>query len=228
MLFGLMDLLFSDPYLFPIVMATMALALLAAVTIHEFSHALVANGMGDPTAANLGRLTLNPLKHLDPLGTIMLLVVGFGWGKPVPVNPNSLRPGPRQGMALVSLAGPASNFLLAAVLGLLVRGRLLAWHPSPYAVLTPQSLAADLVGMLIVYNVLLGVFNLIPLAPLDGFKVALGVLPRALANSFARLEQYGPMLLLGLVALDSFTRTGILWRIMGPAMNLAISVTVGR
>src|SRR3972149_371523 len=116
MLFSLMGLLFRDPYQFLVVLATLVPALLVAVTIHEFSHALVANRLGDLTATNLGRLTLNPIKHLDPLGTIMLAVIGFGWGKPVPVNPSNLRVDPRQGMALVSLAGPVSNLMLATAL----------------------------------------------------------------------------------------------------------------
>src|SRR3990172_5639904 len=166
MLFRLMDLLFSDPYLFlrvfPILFGPMAMALLAAITVHEFSHALIANRLGDPTATRLGRLTLNPLSHLDPLGTLMLVVAGFGWGKPVPVNFGGLRGDPRKGMALVSLAGPASNFLVAAVFALLIRARMFPWHPWPFWHWNPQSLIADLVGAIIFYNILLGVFNLIP------------------------------------------------------------------
>jgi Zn-dependent protease len=154
-------------------------AILIAITIHEFSHALAATALGDYTAKSLGRLTFNPLKHLDPVGTIMIMFtaiagVGIGWGKPVPVNPYNLRIGAKTGMALVSVAGPVSNILTAVILVLPLR--------LGYNLYTNETV------LLVVYytvaiSIGLAVFNLLPLPPLDGFSVALGALPYGIAYS---------------------------------------------
>ncbi|TAK29922.1 MAG: site-2 protease family protein [Chloroflexota bacterium] len=205
----------------------MVLALLIAITIHEFSHALVANRLGDLTATAMGRLTLNPIKHLDPLGTIMLVVVGFGWGKPVPVDPGRLRVGPRQGMALVSIAGPASNLILASALLLLMRGGILPVPHGTVSLLNSSALLSNLVTTVISLNIILAVFNMIPLPPLDGFKVALGVLPREVAYPFSRLEQYGAMVLFLLVMVDNYAGTGVLSRIIDWAQQLVVTVVMG-
>ena len=135
MLLWNLRLLIDDPAAFFLLVAIVGFSLLIAITVHEFSHALMANRLGDPTAKRMGRLSLNPIKHLDPLGTLMLLLVGFGWGKPVPINPNYFRMNPRRGMAVSALAGPLSNFALAAVLGVIIRTGVVAWH-SPYEGLT--------------------------------------------------------------------------------------------
>lgn len=176
-----------------------AVALVAGLTVHESAHALVASWLGDPTGRKLGRVSLNPLVHLDPTGTLMILVaslagIGFGWAKPVPVNPLNLRTGPKTGMAIVAGAGPASNLLLAALLaGLLQFG-------GDFGLWTGGDLWLRLLLVYAAYvNVSLAVFNLLPLAPLDGFSVLLGLLPNRTAYSLARLEQYGPAILLLLV-----------------------------
>lgn len=161
-------------------------ALIIAVTIHEFSHALAADKLGDPTPRLMGRLTLNPLAHLDPVGTLMLLLVRFGWGKPVQFDPFNLQ-NPRRDAALISLAGPVANFLLATVLALLIKLPFLPlFLPS---VLTP----------VIILNVVLGVFNLIPIHPLDGFKVVAGLLPSERVEAWEHLSSYGIFLLIFLL-----------------------------
>lgn len=142
----------------PIAVIVFLAALTAAFTIHEFSHAQVALLLGDPTAKYQGRITLNPLAHLDPIGTALLLIFGFGWGKPVPVNPQYFAR-PALDELLVALAGPASNFLFAAILGLIVR------------VLPADSLIATVLFLTIEINIFLMLFNLLPVPPLDGSKL---------------------------------------------------------
>lgn len=204
MLFRLLDVLRQDPVAFVILLATIGLALLIAISVHEFSHALIAYWQGDDTAKNQGRLSLNPLVHLDPIGTLLLFIVGFGWGKPVPVNPYGLRRGPISGMALVSLAGPLSNLVAAGLFGL--AAKLSGGVP-------------DIISYIVFFNIILALFNLIPLPPLDGFKIALGILPPRLSYSFSKIEAYGPMLLVLVIVVDNFTNLGILSRILGPAVN---------
>lgn len=211
----------------------MVLALVVAITVHEASHALIATSQGDYTARSHGRLSLNPLRHMDPVGTVMLFLVGFGWGRPVPVDPTWLKSGPRIGTALVALAGPASNFLTAALVALPIRLGFLAWHSPfsyrPFSQTTPEWLAADFIAWLAYFNVVLGVFNLIPLAPLDGFKVALGALPREMARSFARLEPYGPGILMTLLILGMIPMFGFgLGDIVRPAVTAVSLLLVGK
>ena len=140
--------------------------MLVAITIHEFAHAWAANRLGDRTATALGRLSLNPLRHLDPLGTLMLLTAGIGWGKPVPVNPYNLRNGPKAGMAVTSLAGPLSNLLLAAALSVPLRLGLAPFTIWGASALLPS--LGELLLTVIIMNIGLAIFNLIPIAPLDG------------------------------------------------------------
>lgn len=233
MLFRFFPLLTVDPLLFVQLVAVTVGALLLAVTVHEASHALIAAWQGDNTARALGRLSLNPIRHLDPVGSLALLLVGFGWGKPVPVNPYRLRDGVRAGGALVSLAGPAANLLTASLVALPVRFGLAPWH-SPFAY-TPFAqgslawIAADVIGLVVFYNIVLGVFNLLPIAPLDGFKVALGLLPNEMAYTFARLEPYGPGILMTLILLTYLPIINFgLWDILGPAVRFVSLIVVGR
>jgi len=229
-----LDLLDVSFWLFVVFFGSVVTALLVGIAFHEFSHALVANGLGDPTARRLGRLSLNPLAHLDPFGTLLLFIGGFGWGKPVPVDARRLRNGPHTGMAMVAAAGPLSNLAMAGLVALPIHAGLLPWH-TPF--LVPSSVSSwnldDYVGLflstLVIFNVVLAVFNFIPLAPLDGFKVAVGILPRDLAVAVARLEAYGPGILLILVALPFLTSGSIslLHEIMSPAVNGLIRLLAG-
>ncbi len=236
MLLGYIDLLFSDPLaflrVFPIVVTTVGLALLGAITVHEFSHAATSYLLGDQTAKRLGRLSLNPIRHMDPTGTALLFLVGFGWGKPVPVNVAMLRRG-RRGMAAVAAAGPLSNVLTAFLLSVPIRLGLLAW-PIPFWInpIAPLSggiagLLSHVLGLSIFFNLILAVFNLLPLSPLDGSKVVLGLLPRELARRFTRLERYGPVLLLSVIMLDIVAGVGVLRSVIGPVVNLFGRATVG-
>jgi len=232
MLLWNLRLLIDDPAAFFLLIAIVGFSLLIAITLHEFSHAMMANRLGDPTAKRLGRLSLNPIRHLDPLGTLMLFLVGFGWGKPVPINPNYFRMNPRRGMAISALAGPLSNFALAALLGVLVRVGVVDWHSpwswlfQPFASWEAGWVAADIIGYVILLNLILGVFNLIPIPPLDGFNIAVGVLPRRQAAAMLRIERYGPLLLLLLVFLGYFT--GFLWDFLLRAVDLFARLFVGQ
>ncbi len=210
MLFHELDRLLNDPIAALINIGAFAIALIVGISVHEFSHAWSANQLGDHTARSQGRLTLNPLRHLDPVGTLLIVFAGFGWGRPTPVNPAYLRIGPKAGMALVAIAGPVSNIIIAALAALPVRMGTLSLSGGGIDVLIIQAL--------ILWNLVLAVFNLLPIAPLDGFKVMLGILPRALAEPFARTERFGIVILLVLVLADTFLGTGILSRILFPAI----------
>jgi Zn-dependent protease len=157
--------------------------------VHEFSHAAVATLQGDGTPRSQGRLTLNPVSHLDPLGSIALVLAGFGWGRPVQFNPFQLR-GRRAGAALVGLAGPASNFLLALLSAVALRFALEG---------SPNDFAVSLLGRLVTLNVVLGVFNLIPIPPLDGSRLLSIVLPQRHQGIVYFLDRYGIFLLLALL-----------------------------
>jgi Zn-dependent protease len=173
------------------------LVLLVALPFHEFSHALAAYRLGDGTAKLLGRLTLNPLAHLEPIGAILILLVGFGWAKPTPYNPYNLRGG-HYGEAIVSVAGPLSNLVLAAAAALPFRYILATDMDVPF-------FALQILHFFVYINVLLAIFNLIPLPPLDGSKVLYAVLDRETAFRVRPvLDQYGPMILLALIFLPGF------------------------
>ena len=220
-----------DPFRGGVTLAAFCIALIVAITVHEFSHALIATSLDDPTAKRLGRLSLSPLAHLDPIGTAMILLAGFGWGKPVPVNPSSLRTGVRTGMATVALAGPVSNLIIASVLALSIRTGIVGsglQGIDPFRG-QPHDILGYLVGTIIFWNLLLGTFNLIPLAPLDGFKVALGGLPTEMASRFAGLERHGPAILLMLILFDLIMPgPGILSGFVRPILNGLAYVLLGR
>ena len=181
--------LFNNPFLFFL----SAVALISAITIHEFAHAYAADKLGDPTARLLGRLTLNPFAHLDPIGTLMILVARFGWGKPVPFDPYNLRH-PRRDSAIISLAGPTANMILAVVCSIVLR--LINAFAAQNGII---SIIAVVFEAIIVMNVSLAIFNLIPIHPMDGFKVVEGILPEEAAQQWHGLQSLGIILLLVLV-----------------------------
>jgi len=192
----------------------MLIALLVAIDVHECSHAWVANQLGDPTAKNAGRLSLNPMAHLDPLGTLFLLILGLGWGKPVPVDASRLRPGPKVGMALVGMGGPGANFLTAALFSIPLRLRLVPFMP--HRIVGFPFSWGMLLSWIIWFNLILAIFNLIPFSPLDGSRLLEVFLPSRWFKFVARYERYALILLLLLILAERFVHTGILVRIIFP------------
>lgn len=194
--------------------------LLIAFTIHEFSHAWTAMQLGDDTPRRLGRLTFNPLAHLDPLGSLLLIVAGFGWAKPVPINPYNLRNGPRLGMAIVAAAGPFSNFVMAALAAIPLRLDIVPDIGGGRFLPTLPGFLTDFIFL----NLVLLLFNLIPITPLDGSKILRGFAPPEWDRFLAPLEQWGPFLLMALVFLGG----GIMGTLIGgPAIRI-FSLLVGR
>ncbi|MCK5322808.1 MAG: site-2 protease family protein [Desulfobulbaceae bacterium] len=191
--------------------AIYAPSFLFALTIHEYSHGYVANRLGDPTASLMGRLTLNPLKHLDPMGVICFFIMKIGWAKPIPVNPRYFK-NPKQDMLWVALAGPGANFLLALASGMALKSILVLHALIPAYVSVPLEMVFD---ASIWVNVMLAVFNLIPIPPLDGSRVLQGILPPKLAASYARFESYGLIILLFL-----FYFTGVFQKVFLPVIYL--------
>ena len=212
-----LKLLINDPATFFTLIPLMIIALLPMLALHEVSHGWVASLLGDNTAKNMGRLSLNPISHLDRTGTIMLLLVGFGWAKPVPINPYQLGMEPRKGMAITGAAGPITNLLLAALFSIPFR---LGWlHVPTDSSSVPLSDTPDLLFLYIVFiNVILAILNLIPVPPLDGYRVAVGLLPRKQALSFAKAEKYAPQILMALVIIVFIT--GILGEVAGFITNI--------
>lgn len=198
----MLQTLFSSPLLFFL----WAFGLVLAISLHEYSHAVAADRLGDPTPRSQGRLTLDPRSHLDPLGTLALLFLGFGWGRPVMFDPYNLR-NPRRDSALIALAGPVSNLLFALVLSLLMR-------------LVPSSnFLIPVFSVLILMNITLAIFNLVPVFPLDGEKILGGFLSPALYQEYsAIMRQYGTIILI-LMLLPIAGGTSPISALISPAIS---------
>ena len=198
----------------PEVLVLLIPVLLFALVFHEFSHGWVAYKLGDPTAKHQGRLTLNPLAHLDSFGSMMILFVGFGWAKPVPVDSRYLA-NPRVDMMKIAFAGPASNLLLAFIGGILLR---VTGYMGP------------LTSMLILFtqiNISLAVFNMIPIPPLDGSQIFSGIMIRKNPNLVMQLQMYGPQILMGLILFGMFTGVSIIWAFMSPFVSFFMFLFAG-
>lgn len=202
----MIESLFQSPLLFLLSTAS----IIAAITIHEFSHAWAADRLGDPTPRLQGRLTLNPLAHLDPIGTIMLVLFRFGWGKPVVFDPFNLK-NPRRDAMLIGLAGPVSNLLTAITASLLIR-------------LLPFShLAIVAIQPFLIISVVLAIFNLVPIHPLDGGKIMTGLLPRDLAMEWeAIMRQWGFIILIFLII--PFGGASPVFYLIGPVIGLILNL----
>jgi len=195
MILQYLDSFLKDPFSTLVSLSLVLLSILVAVTIHEFSHALTSSKLGDTTAESLGRLTLNPKSHLDPLGSLLFLFVGFGWGKPVPVDIYRIKKvPPLLGMSMVSFAGPASNLVTAILIGFCLKKLALEFGLSEIWI--------ELGFTFVQISLILAVFNLVPLPPLDGYKVILGILPRNLSIQYSGIEKYGPFALIILFFID--------------------------
>lgn len=184
--------------------------ILFSLSIHEFAHAYVAHLLGDDTAKRLGRLTLNPLRHLEPFGTILIFLVGFGWARPVPVNMLNFK-NPRRGMLFVALAGPVSNLLTAALAGIVLRN-IPPEIAASGGVSNIYMVCMTMIAFTIQIGVALAVFNMIPLPPLDGSRVLYGILPERYAYSYSRIEPYSIMILMFLFIFGSHIFAFILWK----------------
>ena len=193
---------------------------LMAITGHELAHGLVAYRRGDTTAYQLGRLTLNPLKHIDPIGMALLFLIGIGWAKPVPVNFSNLR-NPRWDMIWVSIAGPLTNLLLAGVSSLLLRLCYQFGGGAGEMVMVPLLL---MLAFGVFINLVLAIFNMLPIPPMDGGRVLTGLLPPRLAVVFARFESYGMIAILVLFIMFP----AVLSKVIGPPLHLGLDLLIGR
>jgi len=195
----------------PIIFFIFILSILFALSVHEYGHAFAAYVLGDPTAKNMGRLTLNPLAHIDLFGFLFFLLVGFGWGKPVPFNPFNLR-NKKYGPAIVALAGPLFNLFSIIIFGLilvLVKNYFFS-----------NSLLILFLSWLVIINAVLMVFNLIPIPPLDGSKILYVVLPKNREDIVYKMEKNGPFILLGLLVLDRLMPISIFGSLFGLVISL--------
>ena len=198
----------------PEVLVLLIPVLLFALVFHEFSHAWVANKLGDPTARYAGRLTLNPMAHLDPIGGLMILFVGFGWAKPVPVDIRYLS-NPRVDMMKIAFAGPASNLLLAFIGGTILRSGFV------------HGTMAMMIMFFTQINIMLAVFNMIPIAPLDGSQIFSGLLIRTNPELVRNLQIYGPQILMGAILIGYFTPISPIWWFMGPFVKFFLFLFAG-
>ena len=192
-------------------LVALLIALVFGISVHEFAHAAAATWLGDPLPGRQGRLTLAPAAHLDVMGSLMCLIGGFGWGKPVQYNPYALRASPRVGPAIVAIAGPISNIILAVIVAIVIRLLPLALGVFEFPLGVFITLF-DLLNLIVYYNLILSFFNLIPVFPLDGFTILQGLLPPALADAFESTRQYGFFILLLLLFASGSVLGPILYR----------------
>jgi Zn-dependent protease len=236
--FRYLDRLDNDPLAALIFFGALVTALVVGISFHEFSHAYVADSMGDSLPRSRGRVTLNPLAHLDPAGTIFLFLVGFGWGKPVPVNPN-VSHNPKAMMAIVAGAGPVSNFLVAILAGLPLQFGLVPWlSPFNFAVLDHFLFVGfgfdEYLGLylsaIVLISIILGVFNLLPIFPLDGHRVIPAFLTDQAAHTYMQFQsRYGFFILIALIAMPFLTggQIGLLFEVMSPIINVLARLFAG-
>ena len=201
----------------PVLLVYLLIGFLLGFTIHESSHALMAYALGDSTAKDKGRLSLNPFVHLHPVGTLSILLLGLGWGEPVPVDATKLRPGPKVGMALVGLAGPLANLLTAAFLAIPLRLHLIPFMPRKLGGFIVSY--GVLLSLVVWLNIGMALFNLIPLMPLDGSRLLSVLLPSRWFNILSRYELYGLILIILLLVLERFTQMGILTGLLYGPIN---------
>ncbi|MBT3229238.1 MAG: site-2 protease family protein [Candidatus Marinimicrobia bacterium] len=200
-------------------------AILIALTFHEFAHGYVAYRFGDPTAKNHGRLTLNPLAHLDPMGTIMIFLIHFGWAKPVPVDPRYLG-NPKRDMMWIAAAGPLMNMVLALISGILIR----VFLATDLVYSDPNGGVGVLFQMLrysLYINLALAFFNLLPIPPLDGSKILAGFLPHKYTPTLYLIESKGPMVLFGIIMFGWITGFHVLGVVIGPFISIFSSLFAG-
>jgi len=198
------------------------IGLLIGFTLHEWAHAWSAHRLGDNTAYYQGRLTLDPRAHIDPMGIMLALLAGFGWAKPVPVNPRAFYPDEKRGLVIVSLAGPLMNLLIAFAFGLLVRVMLGLGLDDSLAFIF------DIVVTIVIFNLVLFLFNLLPFSPLDGYKIAVGTLSREYANWLVQYERETTLaLMLVLMAGIVNPQLNILWIVLGPLLRSLFQLFTG-
>jgi Zn-dependent protease len=212
------------------------LGLIIGFTLHEFGHAWAANRLGDRTAYYQGRLTLDPRAHIEPVGIIMAIIAGFGWAKPVPVNPRAFYPNEKRGMVIVSLAGPVMNLIIALVFGLLIQLMTLSTLLESKSGLLTSGKWVDygvgsaggftflyhVLGTIVLFNLIMFLFNLLPFAPLDGFKIAVNTLPYKYSDWLIRYERETTLalMLLLMAGVISQGRLNVLWVVLGPPLRL--------
>ena len=205
------------------------IAMVFGITVHEFSHALAATWLGDSLPRRQGRLTLQPAAHLDVVGSLMFLVGGFGWGKPVQYNPYALRASPRTGPAIVAVAGPLANLILATLIAIFIRLMPIVFGTSLRVLALSSSPASTLFNLLVdiaYYILILGFFNLIPVFPLDGFTILQGLLPPELAERFEATRQYGFFIMILLLVADGSILGPILYEPVSTLLDLLIGIRV--
>ncbi|HSM55657.1 MAG TPA: site-2 protease family protein [Candidatus Sulfomarinibacteraceae bacterium] len=197
-----------------------------AFAYHEFAHAIVADRMGDHTPRSYGRITLNPFVHLDMFGMLMLLLAGFGWAT-TPVNPNNLRGNPRTSMAIVAIAGPLANLLMAIIWAVPIRSGLLtpAFAPREVSFALPTLFQLCYIGVQI--NLLLFAFNLMPIPPLDGFTILMGILPPEMAYQLTPIRQYGTLILLAVIFILPRIGLDVLGWFISPVLNNVMPLLLG-